>query len=179
MNLSEIFLENANQRMNIEVKYNTYVGDPRKIVPLENMNQAVELVLKNNQKTKSQDEVRKELTNLAAIAACVNKESKKTSAMITLKRANPDSRKEAFEKAGISELADEFIFELGNIEVEEEERGKLLPHHLLNRLLGLRSGRGATIYCSTESEEIANMLQAYRFERLGKNEGKPFLLGLM
>jgi len=179
MNLSEIFLENANQRMNVEVKYNTYVGDPRKIVPLENMNQAVELVVKNNRKTKSQDEVRKELTNLAAIAICVNKESKRTSAMVTLKKADPDTKKEAFEKAGISELADEFVFELGNIEVAEKERGKFLPHHLLNRLLGLRSGRVATIYYSTESEEIANMLQAYRFERLGKNEGKPFLLGLM
>lgn len=179
MNLSEIFLENANQRMNVEVKYNTYVGDPRKVVPLENMNQAVELVLKNNQKTKSQDEVRKELTNLAAIALAVNKEKKKTSAMVTLKRADKDTKRENFEKAGITDLADEFVFELGNIEVAEEERGKFLPHHLLNRLLGLRSGRGATIYYSTESEEIASMLQAYRFERLGKNEGKPFLLGLM
>ncbi|MEK9694694.1 MAG: hypothetical protein VW270_02960 [Candidatus Poseidoniales archaeon] len=179
MNLSEIFLEFANQRMNVEVKYNTYVGDPRKVVPLENMNQAVDLVLKNNRKTKSQDEVRKELTNLAAIATCVNKESKKTSAMVTLKRADNDSRKEAFEKAGISELADEYLFELGNIEVAEEERGKGLAHHLTNRLLGQRSGRGATIYCSTESEEVANMLMGFRFERLGKNEGKPFLLGLM
>jgi len=116
---------------------------------------------------------------LAAIAICVNKESKRTSAMVTLKKADPDTKKEAFEKAGISELSDEFIFELGNIEVAEEERGKLLPHHLLNRLLGIRSGRGATIYCSTESEEIANMLMGFRFERLGKNEGKPFLLGLM
>lgn len=179
MNLSEIFLENANQRMNVEVKYNTYVGDPRKVVPLENMNQAVDLVLKNNRKTKSQDEVRKELTNLAAIALAVNKESKKTSAMVTLKRADKDMRHEDFEKAGIADLADEYVFELGNIEVAEEERGKGLAHHLMNRLLGLRSGRGATIYCSTESEQIANMLMGFRFERLGEQEGKTFLLGLM
>ena len=40
MNLVEF----ANSIVNVEVMYSTYVGDPRKVVPLEAMNQAVELV---------------------------------------------------------------------------------------------------------------------------------------
>lgn len=179
MYFSKQLLEFANSIVNVEVRYNTHVGNPREVVPLENMNQAVELMMKNNKKTKSKEEVAEELRNLSAISVAVNKQTKKTSAMVTLKKQQDEVKKQIFEKAGIPELAKEYIFELGNIEVAQEERGKGLAHHLVNRLLGMRSGRGSTVYCSTESEEIANMLMGFRFERLGKNEGKPFLLGLM
>ena len=175
MNLVEI----ANSIVNVEVMYNTYVGDPRQVVPLENMNQAVELVRSNKSSEKSEEQIRRDLTSLAAIAVAVNKDSKKTSGLVTLRKADPERKKELFSKAGADELADEFRFELGNIEVAEKERGKGLAHHLLNRLLGLRSSRAQTIYCSTNSDEVANMLRGYRFSTIGNEQEKPYLLGLM
>ena len=74
MNLVEL----ANSIVNVEVMYSTYVGDPRKVVPLENMNQSVELVRSNKSSEQSDEEIRKDLTSLAAIAVAVNKQSKKT-----------------------------------------------------------------------------------------------------
>ena len=175
MNLVEF----ANSIVNVEVMYSTYVGDPRKVVPLEAMNQAVELVRSNKSSEQSEEKIRKDLTSLAAIAVAVNKQSKKTSAIVTLKKPTPERKQELFSKAGAEELADEFIFELGNIEVAEKERGKGLANHLLNRLLGLRNSRTHTIYCSTNSDEVANMLRAYRFSAIGNEQEKPYLLGLM
>lgn len=175
MNLVEL----ANSIVNVEVMYSTYVGDPRKVVPLEAMNQAVELVRSNKSSEQSEEKIRKDLTSLAAIAVAVNKESKKTSALVTLKKSTPERKQKLFSKAGAEELADEFIFELGNIEVAEKERGKGLANHLLNRLLGLRNSRTHTIYCSTNSDEVANMLRAYRFSAIGDEQKKPYLLGLM
>ena len=175
MNLVEL----ANSIVNVEVMYNTYVGNPRQIVPLENMNQAVELVRSNKSSEQSDEEIRKDLTSLSAIAVAVNKQSKKTSAIVTLKKPSGEKKKELFSKAGAEDLADEFVFELGNVEVAEKERGKGLANHLLNRLLGLRNSRAHTIYCSTNSDEVANMLRAYRFSMVGNGQEKPYLLGLM
>ena len=175
MNLVEI----ANSIVNVEVMYSTYVGDPRKVVPLEAMNQAVELVRSNKSSEQSDEEIRKDLTSLSAIAVAVNKQTKKTSALVTLKKSTPERKQELFSKAGAEELADEFVFELGNVEVSEKERGKGLAHHLLNRLIGLRNSRAHTIYCSTNSDEVANMLRAYRFSAIGDENKKPYLLGLM
>ena len=95
------------------------------------------------------------------------------------KKSNEEKKKELFSKAGAEELAPEFVFELGNVEVAEKERGKGLAHHLLNRLIGLRNSRAHTIYCSTNSDEVANMLRAYRFSAIGDENKKPYLLGLM
>ena len=152
MNLVEI----ANSIVNVEVMYNTYVGDPRKVVPLENMNQAVELVRSNKSLEKSEEEIRKELTSLSAIALAVNKETKKTAALVTLKKSDSERKNELFSKADAEELADEYVFELDNVTVSEKERGKGLAHHLLTRLLGLRNSRAHTIYCSTERTTSSN-----------------------
>ena len=165
--------------VNVEVMYNTYVGDPREVVPLANMNQAVELVRSNKSSEKSEEEIRKDLTSLSAIAVAVSKETKKTSGIVTLRKPTPERKEKLFSEAGADELADEYIFELDNIEVAEKERGKGLAHHLVNRLLGLRNSRAHTIYCSTNSDEVANMLGAYRFSRIGDKNEKPYLLGLM
>ena len=99
MYFSKQLLELANSIVNVEVRYNTYVGNPREVVPLENMNQAVELMMKNNKKTKSKEEVAEELKNLSAISVAVNKQTKKTSAMVTLKKQKDEVKKQIFEKA--------------------------------------------------------------------------------
>ena len=77
-------------------------------------------------------------------------------------------------------MATEYIFELDNIFVRKEHRGKGVGMYILQRLLGLRTGRGTTIYCQTNSEEISRILKVnFGFDNLKDNDEKPYLLGLM
>ena len=85
-----------------------------------------------------------------------------------------------FKNAGVGDLSSEYIFELDNIYVDREHRGVGLGEYILNRLILLRTGRGTTLYCQTNSEDISRVLKTnHRFENLKDNDDKPYLLGLM
>ena len=172
-------LENAELSVNVTSKFNVYVGKAKESAPVENIKQAIQII-KNNNTNISDDRIQNDIMNSQAIAVAVDKKNKKTAGIALIKKPVLDEKIKIFKKAGIEDLSSEYIFELDGISVAREYRGKGLGVYLIQRLVGLRTGRGTTIYCQTNSEEVSRVLKVnFRFENLKDDDEKPYLLGLM
>lgn len=171
-------LENAGLAANIGSAYTTYVGKAREGAPVDNIKQAIQMVKDNN--NISEEKIENDIMNAQAVAIVVDKKNKKTCGIGLVKRPVLEDKIKIFKNANNEELATEYIFELDNIFVRKEHRGKGVGMYILQRLLGLRTGRGTTIYCQTNSEEISRVLKVnFGFDNLKDNDEKPYLLGLM
>tara|TARA_B100001094_G_C17967247_1_gene688506 strand:+ start:207 stop:746 length:540 start_codon:yes stop_codon:yes gene_type:complete len=177
-NIVQEILENAAMTANMTVLYNVFVGKPTETATVENINQAVSMLSVNNKFTK--EDIKDDIMNAQAIAMVVNKQNKKTIGFGMIRKPNLEKKIQIFKDADNEELSSEYIFELDNIVVDREHRGKGVGEYIIQRLIGLRTGRGTTIYCSTNSQDISRVLKVKcRFENLKDNDEQPFLLGVM
>ena len=172
-------LENANISVNIAAKYNIYTGDINNSTPVENIKQAMKII-KNNNSGMSEEKIKNDVFSSHAITLASDKKTKKTVGSGFIKKPILDVKIKIFKNAGVGDLSSEYIFELDNIYVDREHRGVGLGEYIINRLILLRTGRGTTLYCQTNSEDISRVLKTnHRFENLKDNDDKPYLLGLM
>lgn len=175
----QTILERANVAANLNVLYNIYVGTPAETGTVTNIEQAISLIKTNNSNL-STEQIKKDISSAKAIALAVEKQNKSTVGIAMIRKPDENRKLQIFKDADNEELASEYIFELDNIFIHKNFRGKGLGEYLINRLLGIRSGRGSTIYCQTNSEDVSRVLKTYfRFDNLKETNEPPYLLGLM
>ena len=83
-----------------------------------------------------------------------------------LKNPNSNYKNRVFKKAGISELADNYDFEIGYAYTENEYRGNRINFHLNERLINMVKSR--RVYATTANPSMINILKNLGFNPIGK-----------
>ena len=130
-NIAQEILENAAITANMTVLYNVFVGKPTETATVENINQAVSMLSVNNKLTK--EDIKDDIMNAQAIAMVVNKQNKKTIGFGMIRKPNLEKKIQIFKDADNEELSSEYIFELDNIIVDREHRGKGVGEYIIQR----------------------------------------------
>ena len=126
------------------------------------LNQLIELIISGSQV--NADGLMDRILKAYLIAVCVDQNQ--IIASVTIKNPAISYRNKVFKKAGVSNLKDDYLMEIGYIVTDINHRGEKLCQKILTKLIP--KFKDYNIFATTRKPDMLHILKKFRFQETGK-----------